>query len=71
MGLDSTAFRLDGRRILVTGASLGIGRAIACAAAGAGATVVIAARGRDGLIALAAEIAAAGGVAEPLPFDAA
>uniref|UniRef100_UPI0018E01954 SDR family NAD(P)-dependent oxidoreductase n=1 Tax=Neoroseomonas rubea TaxID=2748666 RepID=UPI0018E01954 len=38
---------------------------------GAGATVVIAARGRDGLIALAAEIAAAGGVAEPLPFDAA
>ncbi len=43
------AFRLDGTRILVTGASLGIGRATALAAAASGATVVLAARGRTGL----------------------
>lgn len=65
------AFRLDGRRILVTGASMGIGRAVALAAAASGASVVLAARGRAGLEAVAAEIAAASGVAEVLPFDAA
>jgi NAD(P)-dependent dehydrogenase (short-subunit alcohol dehydrogenase family) len=65
------AFRLDGQRILVTGASLGIGRAIALAAAAVGATVVLAARGRAGLEAVAREIAATGGLAEVLPFDAA
>ncbi|HWT10243.1 MAG TPA: glucose 1-dehydrogenase [Roseomonas sp.] len=64
-------FRLDGKRILVTGASFGIGRAIALAAAASGATVLLAARGRAGLEAVAAEIAAAGGKAELLPFDAA
>lgn len=65
------AFRLDGKKILVTGASLGIGRAVALAAAASGATVLLAARGRPGLEAVAAEITAAGGVAELLPFDAA
>lgn len=65
------AFRLDGKRILVTGASLGIGRAVALAAAASGATVVISARGRAGLEEVGAAIAAAGGVAEILPFDAA
>lgn len=64
-------FRLDGQRILVTGASLGIGRAVALAAAASGATVVLAARGRVGLETVAAEVAAAGGTAEVLPFDAA
>ena len=64
------AFRLDGKKILVTGASLGIGRAVALAAAASGATVLLAARGRSGLEAVAAEIAAAGGVAQILPFDA-
>jgi NAD(P)-dependent dehydrogenase (short-subunit alcohol dehydrogenase family) len=65
------AFRLDGQRLLVTGASLGIGRAVALAAAAVGATVVLAARGRAGLEAVAREIAATGGLAEVLPFDAA
>ena len=55
----------------MTGASLGIGRAVACAVAAAGAEAVLAARGRAGLDALAAEIAAAGGRASVLPFDAA
>ena len=65
------AFRLDGKKVLVTGASLGIGRAIALAAAASGATVVLAARRREGLEAVAVEIAASGGMAEVLPFDAA
>ena len=64
-------FRLDGKRILVTGASLGIGRAIALAAAASGATVLLTARRHEALQAVAAEIAAAGGKAELLPVDAA
>ena len=71
MAVTAPDFRLDGRRILVTGASMGIGRAIARAAAASGAEVVLAARRRPGLEEVAAEIAAAGGQARVLPFDAA
>ncbi len=71
MAAETIDFRLDGMRVLVTGASLGIGRAVALAAAAAGAEVVLAARGRAGLEAVAAEVAAAGGRAAVLPFDAA
>lgn len=71
MNQNTPDFRLEGKRILVTGASLGIGRAVALAAAASGARVVLAARGRAGLEAVAAEIGAAGGSAEVLPFDAA
>jgi 3-oxoacyl-[acyl-carrier protein] reductase len=54
----ATAFAsLDGRRALVTGASKGIGRAIAQELARAGATVVVGYRsGKDDAEALAAEI---------------
>lgn len=54
---------LAGKVALVTGASSGIGEATAVALAQAGATVVISARRKARLDALAARIAAAGGVA--------
>ena len=53
--------QLKDRTALVTGASMGIGRAIAKGLAAEGAKIAVAARRRNLLEALAAEIAAAGG----------
>jgi NAD(P)-dependent dehydrogenase (short-subunit alcohol dehydrogenase family) len=63
------AFRLDGKIALVTGAGRGLGRGIALALAGAGAEVLLNSRSPAELDTVAAEIAAAGGTARPLPFD--
>lgn len=54
-------FRLDGRAAVVTGASSGLGVAIAVALAQAGADVAIGARRKDRLADTAARIEAAGG----------
>jgi hypothetical protein len=54
---------IAGRRILVTGASAGIGRAAATHLAGQGASVVLVARREQELALVRAEIAAAGGQA--------
>ena len=62
-------FRLEGRTALVTGASQGIGRAVALLLARQGARVVVAARSEGKLDELVGEIAAAGGQAHPLPLD--
>jgi NAD(P)-dependent dehydrogenase (short-subunit alcohol dehydrogenase family) len=59
----SPSFDLTGRAALVTGASRGIGRAIAHAFAAAGARVALASRKQEGLDAVAAEIAEVGGEA--------
>ena len=56
-------FTLTDRVVVVTGASRGIGAAIAQAAAAAGANVVLAARKQDGLDEVAASIRTAGGAA--------
>jgi 3-oxoacyl-[acyl-carrier protein] reductase len=57
------------RIALVTGASQGIGRAIALRLAASGAHVALAARNQEKLAEVAAEIAAAGGVAHSFALD--
>jgi 3-oxoacyl-[acyl-carrier protein] reductase len=62
---------IRGRVALVTGASQGIGRACALELARAGATVALAARNREKLESVAAEIGAAGGNARAFGLDVA
>ena len=64
-------FRLDGKTALVTGASQGIGKAVAALLARQGARVVLAARTAEKLAAVAGEIEAAGGQAAALALDVA
>lgn len=62
---------LEGRVALVTGASQGIGHAIALRLASAGANVAIAARNQEKLDALVQQITAAGGKASAFGLDVA
>lgn len=59
----------QGKSAVVTGASAGLGKAIAAALARAGANVVLAARGAEKLQAAASEIEQAGGHALAVPAD--
>jgi NAD(P)-dependent dehydrogenase (short-subunit alcohol dehydrogenase family) len=69
LSLLSRAFRLDGRRALVTGGGRGLGKAIALGLAEAGAHVVVAARTNSEIDALVETIADGGGSAEALMLD--
>lgn len=62
-------FSLEGRVALVTGASRGLGRAMALALAGCGAHVVVNGRNEEGIAATHAAILAAGGAATAMAFD--
>jgi NAD(P)-dependent dehydrogenase (short-subunit alcohol dehydrogenase family) len=62
-------FRLDGRVAVVTGASAGLGVALARGLAGAGARLVLAARRGERIEALARELCERGGEALPVVCD--
>jgi NAD(P)-dependent dehydrogenase (short-subunit alcohol dehydrogenase family) len=63
------AQKLEGRRVLITGASSGVGYAAAGAYARAGADVALLARGEEGLEKAAAEVRLAGRRAAVCPAD--
>jgi len=63
------SMRLDGRVVLVTGATGLLGRPIAAMIARSGGTPVVAARSTGKLDALVREITAAGGACQPLTLD--
>ena len=67
--MSNQALSLAGKTALITGASQGIGRAIALALAAQGARVLLAARNTEKLTAVAAEVAAAGGEAHSYALD--
>src|SRR3954464_5980313 len=63
--------KLQGRTALVTGASKGLGKAIALALAEAGANLALVSRDLEKLKGVAAEIGERGGKAEAFPADVA
>lgn len=65
----ASAFRIDGRLGVVTGAASGIGRQTSLTLAEAGAVVVVADRDEAGLAVTAGMIEAAGGKAVAVPTD--
>ncbi len=65
----NTLFRLDGQRVLITGASSGFGAHFAQLLAGAGASVVLAARRTDKLQSLQSALQAQGHAAHSVALD--
>jgi len=63
------SLRMDGKRVIVTGAGRGLGRQMALHLADAGADIVCAARTRSQIAAVAAEIEAKGRQALVVPTD--
>ncbi|MBO3744538.1 glucose 1-dehydrogenase [Streptosporangiaceae bacterium NEAU-GS5] len=63
------AFDLTGRTAFITGASRGIGRAIAVAYAAAGADVALVSRSEESLAEVAKEVSALGRAAHVIPCD--
>jgi NAD(P)-dependent dehydrogenase (short-subunit alcohol dehydrogenase family) len=63
------AFDLTGRTAFITGASRGIGRAIAIAYAAAGADLALVSRSEESLAEVAKEVAALGRTAHVIPCD--
>ena len=63
------SFRLDGRLAVITGASEGIGRAIALAYARSGAEVVLVSRRREKLLEVARSVGGDGGRAHVIRAD--
>lgn len=61
--------QLNGRVVLLTGASRGLGRALALELAGRGARIACVARGTEALEATVEDLAARGGHARAYPFD--
>jgi 2-deoxy-D-gluconate 3-dehydrogenase len=68
-GLSVPLFDLTGKKALVTGASRGIGQAIAGALAGAGADLALVARSEDGLAETASQVTTLGRKAFVIPAD--
>ena len=65
----ASLFDIKGQIVLVTGASMGLGRGIAKSVAGAGAKTIVAARSMDKLEELTEQIRAEGGESFPLYLD--
>jgi hypothetical protein len=68
-GRSALRIAVQGRCVLVTGASSGIGRAVALQVAEAGATALLVARSGEKLGVVAREIAQLGGAAQIRPAD--
>jgi NAD(P)-dependent dehydrogenase (short-subunit alcohol dehydrogenase family) len=68
-GRTVSLFDMNGKKALVTGASRGIGQAIAVALAEAGADLALVARGEDGLAATAKQVTGYGRDAFVIPAD--